>query len=678
MAVITLREFDGEIPRNPDYLIPDAAATETEACHLIGRQLEAFKQPLRVTASAVTDTQALYTEDGLNFYVWGQETWPVKSPVVGDIFNRVYWIDKTQSPSAFTVSVAADQQSGVLVQVPRGQIAGVPQPTVAPVLALVDYPTDLPDYPGGSWEFSAWYESNGKQYNRIDIKNAVENVKWKKWSFGVGQVPTTGNPDDVRLVAEIRFMQGTKQITRASAGVSDNPSRMSAFPGGVEMTFRLDEAKTTGIIELTWGFVETRAYVFTVVNNLDEESAPSPATLTSIAYHQFVQISATRPDPTGYRAYNTTNSTNIYRTFGSNSSYLQINATVVTPGTPTSVYSDTSTSTAGAVPNKLLIQQLWQPAPRGLVGQVMMPNGWIAAFKDNTLWMSEPYRPHAWPYSMSFPRNLTGICVGAQGLVVTAVDGCYIVNGVHPANVTQFKVPIPQPGISQRGMCAIGPGVAYISRDGIVLVQGSQASLEPFNQYFDRTSWKTRYGPYLSTMSLAFHDGGLMGFTFTNAPSGGPVAGFWVGTDFTDPGSAYTGFTLRGRAFVYVQQQDLLYFADRNNTGGSDIYTFAEGAPLGCTWRSKDFIYPDFQGFGAGWIRMTGSNPSVNLEFFVDGVQVLMPPDNAKLLTMRGTGYFRLPAGNFGPRWAVRLTCSGDTAVQELYVATDFSEMKGA
>jgi hypothetical protein len=660
MAVIGFRHFEGESPKLPPHLVPEAGAQDTQACRLIRGVLEPIKQPLLAFAAPLSPVSAIYTEDGVNFYVWPFEAWPMKSPVIGEQFTRVYWLDKGQTPPILRVSAQAEQQA-TTVQRPSGFEAGVPTPVTAPALAVMNVDA-LPDYPNGTWEFSGWWESNAAKYDEVTVTNYADMTQqWVQWQIPLSSFPktpfnvdqNTGTPVDAVLNVEIRFMSDEKAVMRLSNSVSDsNPATSLAFPGGVEMSVRVDTDAAAVFVELSWGDVETRAYVYTYTNTWNEESAPSPASLATVKYYQQVSVTCPKQAFSSYRPFQ---DINIYRTFGSNPAYLLITKTLLLSDSAVGKYLD-QPSNSKTVPVTGLISQLWSPPPKGLVGAVMMPNGWIAAFKDNILYMSEPYRPHAWPYSMTFTRNIVGLCSGAAGLVVTTVDGCYLVNGVHPANTTQLKLPIPQTGISMRSMANVNGAVAFASPDGIVLVAGSQASLAPANQYFDRDTWKTRYGSMLQTMSFAYYDGGLMAFDSASA------TGFWLSTD-EGQGSTFTKFSLQGTAFNYIPQLDQLYFAN-----GATVYAFGLGAGSSLAWQSKDFVFPNDAGMGIGYIRMDAGT-TATIKLYANGVL-------SSTTTMTQTGYFRLPPGR-ALRWSIRAEVTGGK-VYELFAATTVGELKNA
>lgn len=664
MAIIGFQTFQGEVPKAPPNLLPEPAAQFASLCDFTRGNLRPLKGALSQFTAGLT-VRSLYTDDGLKFYVWSNEAYPLKSPVINESYNRFYWIDKSVSPSRLMVTQWSVTDFGLnaWASPPSNNKwwVGVPTPTQAPTLTVVPR-TALPDYPGASFVFRAWWEYNGKRYDQVTL-SPTQVVQWQQYTFNEisktaevknaeGEV-TGGTPNDAVMVTEVTLNDNTgKAIFSLSGSPTDSyPSRTSALPGGIELYIRKSGSQYT--IDMVWGAMDTRAYVYTVVNTFNEESAPSAAALISPTYIQQVQIQTYVPTfgtpPSGYRPYSTTR---IYRTFGSSANYVQINQEYVSGVT----WRDATT--ANNITGTGLTTLEWDVPPTGLTAIVQMPNGWMAGFSGNILYMSEPYRPSTWPYKMTFPQTIRGICVGIQGLVVTTSEGCYVVNGVNPGSVTQMRLPVPQSGISQRSMTNVNGAVAFLSPDGIVLVQGSQATLDLSNKLFTREVWRTRYASELSNMSLAYHDGFLV------AASSNSFLGFMVRTD-EGQGSTFTNYPVQTSCFYYVPALDTLYFSTSNF-----VYSFGTGNNYTLAWQSKDFIFPRLESFGACFLRSTGS---VTVQLYVDGTLYYS--------FSGGTGYHRIPAVSNGidgrsRRWSVSI--DGTSEVTEFYLAQTMAELKSA
>jgi hypothetical protein len=280
------------------------------------------------------------------------------------------------------------------------------------------------------------------------------------------------------------------------------------------------------------------------------------------------------------------------------------------------------------------------------------PNGWYMGFKGNDLYMSEPYRPHAWPYIQKFPHAIRGVQAIQGGAVITTAGGVYLLNGSYPAATSQMKLDLPQPGISQRSMTEIDGAVAYACHDGFALISGASATMMASQKLFTRKKWREQYGDILddNSMEMSFYDGCLI-TTSSTQPKG-----FALRLD-EDVG-AFTRLDVRMDAMFQLPINDALYYSV-----GSSLYTFRTGSNQTFVWWGKDFIYQKPQTFGAGYIRCDGP---VGLTLYADDVQVHTATVSS--------GYFTIPDINGALRWSVKL--SGSSKVYELQIARTMKELR--
>lgn len=663
MTTLVLKNFSGELPNLPDYKLPDANAQQALFCDFAQNDL----RPLRggTLIKTMTNTvKGIYTEEGVNFYTWPTETFAAKGPVNNDTYGRMYFMNGNGfkvAPYSGAAPTGGEPATSYLV--------GVPAPTGAPTLTLKQR-TTLPDYPSISVTTTVWYESNGKKYQEAPMTAFTVIAPWKEYTFvpptktpysdgkkstsawndSSQQTETTvttgtpsGTPDDAKLTAQIVIKDTTnnnKEIfnVTVSSGAT-TPTRSSAFPGGVEVMLTTD-----GKLTFSWGVVETRAYVYTMVNSYMEESAPSLANVVSVTYLDYVEVGTTNPSFTGYSPRS---GTNIYRTFGTNPTYFKINTTSLGSG----VYKD-ETFKASDV-GVALPSLEWDLPESGMTGLVAMPNGFFAAYKDNMLYFSEPFRPHAWPYAMSFPHKIMGICPDAQSLVVTTNTGAYIVLGSLPSNMSQQKLPIPQAGIAQRLMVNLEGAVGYASADGFVLVQGSQATMALSQKFYSREDWRSTFATIADDARFGYTDGYLV------LVSSQEAKGIIIRTD--EAAGTLTQFNETFDSMFYLPITDTLYYSK-----GSNVYRLRDGAASYYTldWWSKEFTLPSYANFGAFFIRCTAPT---TVMLYTDGVLW-------HTFTANATGYYRLPAGKRSLRWSVRVQTAGK--IEEMAMAESMSELR--
>lgn len=637
MAAIVYKTFKGEIPREEPHLLPDVYAQLAENCDFARSALSPMKDGLWLGNMASYPVRGIYTKDGITFYTWSQETQAFDSPIIDDAFNRMYYLTPSEGIFRVSTTLQMAHNGGSPTQAYR---AGLPRPTIAPVLSLLER-SSFPDYPNVTAVCEAWWEVGGKTYGKAAVILSWPSVL-RKYTFTAPTVPEDA-PEGATLAASFKFVNQSDNKDIATfllrAGF---PSRTQSIPGSAEATLSVSGSAAT--IDIVYGVREARAYTYAYENTWNEESAPAPPATISPTYVQDVKIVAAAGDFSGYRPYQ---KTNIYRTYGSSPTYIKTET--VASGLD---YIDNSTNPSSV--GRALETTDYYPPVDGLEGLVMMPNGWFAAFKGNTLYMSEPYRPHAWPYSMTFPSGIRGLCPGQQSLVVTAADGVYVVAGTFPKSAQQVKLALPQPGIAQRGMTNIDGAVAYVSNDNVILVSGTSATAEAGQKLFTRSKWRERYQSSLQSaaMRLGYHDGALV---MTSNAQG---QGFVIRLD--EAVGLFTRITGGFDSMFLLPVNDALYYSV-----GSTIYQYNAGNPRTFDWWGKDFVMREPDTFGAGYIRCDNS---IRLRLYGDGDVVY-----DETIT---TGYFRLPPLSKKLRWSVRLT--GSSVVHELAIARSMQELKQA
>jgi len=436
-----------------------------------------------------------------------------------------------------------------------------------------------------------------------------------------------------------------------SSNASSGSIHSDAIPGGVEAILsKVDGTTNQWKVKLDYGIYETRAYVVTLVNAWNEESQNSDPTTVNVTYMQQATISfpwlVTQTYglmvPNRYRIYRST--------AGTSPTYLSCTTAPQTlnPVNGTVTFVDTLITVKET--DAVLKSQDWYMPPDGLRNLTAMPNGFFMASKGNTVYLSEPYRPWAWPYSMTFPSSVVGIVATEQTAVITTTSAPFVVNGVNPDGMAQSRLPIQQAGVSQYTTATLEGQVVFASHDGIVAVAGLNASLNSSQQLFRRDNWRDRYDVVLPYMKWAVYDGALVGFSTTTQDS------FVIRMD--ENIGDYTQLRLQVDSAFYLPQSDQLYYSQ-----GNSLYQYRGGAAMTYDWWSKDFIVPKPLNFGAVYARV---DEMTSLSVYIDGVFWCTIP-------LPATGYYRLPSGKKGRRWSFRLQGKGN--VNELHVAETLKEL---
>lgn len=121
----------------------------------------------------------------------------------------------------------------------------------------------------------------------------------------------------------------------------------------------------------------------------------------------------------------------------------------------------------------------WHEPPGRLEGLVALPNGVLAGFVDDTVWLSEPFLPHAWPdaYTHALDHPIVRLEVLSQGLVVLTQGRPYVVAGVHPSNMAAARMDFSQGCLNPRSVVNMGDEVWYCAPDGLASVSAKGPTL---------------------------------------------------------------------------------------------------------------------------------------------------------------------------------------------------------
>jgi hypothetical protein len=339
------------------------------------------------------------------------------------------------------------------------------------------------------------------------------------------------------------------------------------------------------------GSATTRVYLYTFVTtfgSIEEEGPSSPVSASvNVLTGGTVTVSglpATAPDGgygiTKLRIYRSTTGT-------STNPYLKV--------------ADVNLGTTSYVDNVLatglgqrLESTLHTPPPDDLQGLTAMANGILAGFRENEVYFSEPFLPHAWPpqYSLTVEYKIVGLVAFGESLLVATSGNPFVISGSSPGVMSQIKLPLYEPCVSKRSMAADESGAMYVSPNGVIKVsQGFAGNVT--QTLFTRDEWQ-QYHP--TTMVGEVLDGSYYLF-FTNPYSetkGGLIF------DRNDAASALTQTSLHTEA-IYVEPTTASMFVVDNNEikeWEGDINNF-----LPYEWKSKVFVTARPVNFGAAQIE---------------------------------------------------------------------------
>lgn len=390
---------------------------------------------------------------------------------------------------------------------------------------------------------------------------------------------------------------------------------------------------------------ESRTYVITFVSAYGEEGPPSNASaVVSINNTQPVTVSIAG-NPGGNRNLTLKR---IYRssTVGSQA-YFQFVAEVPIANT---TYTDSKTQ---AQLGEVLPSENWNEPPSGLTGLKLMANGVAVGFAGNTVWMSEPNLPHAWPHSYPIDADIVGLATWGQAVAVLTKTVPYLMEGVDPAAMSTRKLELRQSCVAKRSIVETGDGVLYASPDGLVSIGSGGIQLITQN-VLSRDQWQA----YKPDSILAYlHNGRWHGFYNTGSERG------LVIFDFTGQGAYMTVSNMNSTTAVTAGFQDAstdtLYLLQ-----GSNIVRFDAGTALTYLWRSKIFRSLQHVNYSVGQVR--ASAYPVTLRVYADGAL-------KHTQTVASDRHFRLPAGFKALDWYIEL--EGASNITEAFLATSAAEL---
>lgn len=331
------------------------------------------------------------------------------------------------------------------------------------------------------------------------------------------------------------------------------------------------------------GATESRAYVYTYVSTfgtLTEESAPSPATLSSSVYSSGATISGFSAAPTSN--YNITH-IRIYRSVTGASSDTY--AFVAQIAVATASYNDTLTS---AQLGSSLTTIGWTPPPSDLAGLVALPSGALAGFSGNTVYFSEPYYPHAWPlkYAVNVPFKVIGLGVFGSSVVVMTDRYPHIINGGIPGAMSVERVPILEPCVAKKSIISGVDGVLYASPNGLVSIGYNTRNIIT-NNLFRRDEWQAYNPTFIQATS---YDNKYIALYSTNTTSS-----FVLSPDdipalskLNIQANAVHVDNVTGQLFYCATADGKIYQADADELN-----------PLTYQWKSKRFQLPQPTTFSA-------------------------------------------------------------------------------
>jgi len=409
--------------------------------------------------------------------------------------------------------------------------------------------------------------------------------------------------------------------------------------------------------------VEERAYIYTHVSGLGEESAPSPVSdVVELDQNDTVGLTLTKPATVDWGTGGTRDivGVNVYRSLaGSDTAAFQLvpnpvradGLWPVTHGANLSLTDDVATNALG----ETCPSSTWAEPPvvSGvyLSGMTGLPNGIIAGYIGSTVYFCEPYHPYAWPqdYRVALEYDVNALGVFNQTLVVSHAGGIDYISGADPSSMSRIKSVSLQVCASPRSMVTVDGAVVYASPDGLCVADQSGVKVVT-GSMFSREDWQALTP---TGMFAAEHDGI---YYFWYAGSGGGCYALHLAT------GKLVKMTITATAARADKTTDTLYVASGTNVAPQ----FKSGRASGL-WRSRIQVQPKQAGFA--WINALSdwSSPVV-VRLYADGALW-------HTSTLTSSTPTRLPPGR--PK-EIEMEVETTARVTEVTIASSTAELKAS
>lgn len=411
--------------------------------------------------------------------------------------------------------------------------------------------------------------------------------------------------------------------------------------------YKLGVPAPTAALTIDAGYVgggDYRAYIYTYVVKLGatdaEEGSNSPIAEISNYGSGNVTLSHFTAPP----ATRSIGKIRIYRTASGTSGvadFLFVGE-FDTAGVDFGTYTFTD-NVADAALGEAFACEDWILPPTGLTGIIAPNGGSLAGFYGNRVYFTEPYLPHAWPYSYPVDATIIGLGYIGNTVVVITDSFLYLMSGQVDAISTE-KLSGQYPCLAKAGIVSCEIGVLFPSHEGIVLVTMDGPTLFSYD-FFTRLQYTNSYSPtviravYYNGKYFAFHNNGCFMIDARDKTLSRIVTSPFVSSP-------------------HVSLVDnLLYFISRDEDGGVNaLYKFADPAAedyLQYAYRSKEYILGSTCNFSAAqvirdvteWGANNAANIAINAAIFAAGAGGAVNDDEVNASAVNFDGFQRVYAG---------------------------------
>lgn len=288
-------------------------------------------------------------------------------------------------------------------------------------------------------------------------------------------------------------------------------------------------------------------YVYTIVNAIGWESAPSPPS-AAVTVDNGITNNVTIPA----QAATDIAKIRLYRASTSTTEAQYLFVADLTPPLPTT-YADSALSSE--IGPDVLITTDFDLPPANLRGILALPCGALCGFAGNQICFSEVEYPYAWPVKYRLTVDYNIVAIAAINSIVVALTEAFVrlAAGNLPGDYALETLEYPQGCVSKRSVALVsGYGVLYASPDGLYSITGSGPPNNATEMLFARREWQA-INP--SSLIASSHDDRYFGFyQTTNVDKSGLIL------DFKSSGFGMIDIPDHATAVYADPITDILYF----------------------------------------------------------------------------------------------------------------------
>ena len=309
----------------------------------------------------------------------------------------------------------------------------------------------------------------------------------------------------------------------------------------------------------------------------------------------------------------------LYRTnTGTNGTDYQLVTTLTVPGVTgqitdgkipvgvTSVTENVPDAQLGA----LLRSQTWDVPLAGMAGLVGHPAGFMAAYKENKVYVTATYMPHAWPYTYTFYETIVGLATYGQSILVLTDGTPYTLTGVDPSALSQERLESGFACVSKRSIVDMGDNIVYASPYGLVSVNTDSIKLVT-NEHLGKRDFASLLPAYHPNLRACCHDRKYIAFDATShEPKDGFVFDFIV--------NALSTHTVKAACAFSDDVTAQLYYAQTVTGNPSTLNEWDGGTTVNAAiWKSKVVNLPGHLNFAGCRVLADGYDANEGIVFTV-------------------------------------------------------------